>query len=143
VNVRQVKSEIEKEVSRLIAHDFKKAADDIMVGFYGGYYPEYYPRTYDLKRSVVYVCGYSYGGVNVNIENNYKAYTMWENGIRGLPPGYKGFVEYFNVSIPEFGITASSPHEAMSRLENEWEKVRQKEVTDIVDSFLEKLDIFF
>ena len=92
--------------------------------FYGSYKPDYYHRTNQLKKSVVPVWGNTYGGVNINIDNEYKEYTMWESGIRGLPPGYKGFVDLFYANIPDFGILATNPHEAMSQLETVWETKR-------------------
>ena len=142
MNIAGAKKAIERDVSRMITRDFKKAADDIMGQFYDYYSPEYYTRTNALRKSVVPVWGNTYGGVNINIENHYKEYTMWDSGIRGLPPHNKGFVDLFYASIPDFGILSSTPDGAMEKLETIWETKRKSDVEAIVDKHMYSVDIF-
>ena len=58
---------------------------------------------------------------------------MWNYSTRGLPPGYIGHIEEFEINTAPVGVWISgSPHEAMSEFVNTWGDQRGVQVADSV-----------
>lgn len=58
---------------------------------------------------------------------------IWNQSIRGLPPGYLGYIEKFNINTAPVGVWISgSPEQAMSEFVNTWGKQRGQQVADMV-----------
>ena len=116
-----------------------------------GYKPGY-KRTGNLKNSLnpVGVTGgnFTYSAhVNVSSENmsdytNSSGRTfpgsavlemVWDEGIRGLPPGYRGHVGDVSISASPVGIGISgAPGESMEQFVDEWGLIRGPEVADLI-----------
>ena len=140
-----IKEAIEGDCAKMASEDFVNAGKKIIEDFYSGYSPIYYNRTDALRNSpMTPIIDGNRGGVEFEItgyHNGYKDGTMWMSGVRGLPEGYKGYVEHFVSRIEEFGITASSPDEALKQLEERWFDVRKKEIDKICDKYLSQLEL--
>lgn len=64
---------------------------------------------------------------------------VWNQGIRGLPPGYRGHVGDVNIKASIFGINLSGyPDDAMVTFVNEWGNQRGK---DVADRIAENIDL--
>ena len=60
---------------------------------------------------------------------------IWNDGIRGLPEGYRGHIGDINISTAPAGVPISGkPGEAMDQFVNEWVVIRAPEVADIIAS---------
>lgn len=118
--------------------------------FYSGIAPGY-KRTNNLKNSLNPV-GVSGGGtsfqavIEVGPEGmsdytNSTGHTfpgsavfdmIWDQGIRGLPPGYRGHIGNVSISASPAGIGISGkPGEAMDQFVDQWVVIRAPEVADL------------
>ena len=58
---------------------------------------------------------------------------IWNNGIRGLPPGYLGHIGNVEIDAHPFDVNISGiPDEAMQEFIDKWGKIRGKSVSDSV-----------
>lgn len=58
---------------------------------------------------------------------------IWNQSIRGLPPGNIGYIEEFKINTAPVGVWISgSPNEAMTEFVNTWGKQRGQQVADMV-----------
>ena len=145
MTIDKIKNAIQRDCAQLACDDFTKSANSIIEDFYNGYDPVFYYRTDEIRDSAFPYKKGTTGGVTIDIGGTnweYKSMTMWEAGIRGLPEGYKGHVGRFVSNIEEFGIKgASSPHEALTQLEQVWGDKRQNEINAIIDKYMSQLEI--
>lgn len=157
-NLSSIKSTIEHTLALKITQDFKDACKYIMDDFYASYSPSLYNRTDNLRGGTIFTgrTTRNTGGVLVDSAGvgQHKEASgedvfdlMWNQGIRGLPAvGGSGWVNpnfmTFSASIPEFGISASSPDAAMTELIDKWDTVRQNYIDETVDKALDSLELF-
>lgn len=58
---------------------------------------------------------------------------IWNEGIRGLPPGYRGHVGDVSISAAPVGVAiAGKPGESMEQFVDEWGLIRGPEVADMI-----------
>ena len=58
---------------------------------------------------------------------------MWNQGVRGLPPGYLGHIEEFSINAAPVGVWISGkPAEAMNEFVTTWGNQRGPQVADMV-----------
>ena len=111
-----------------------------------------YQRTGNLKNSLnpigVTGGGFTYSAVVNADASNMSDYTnstgrtfpgsavfsmVWDEGIRGLPPGYVGHVGDVSISASPVGVGISGkPGESMEQFVNEWGLVRGPQVADMI-----------
>lgn len=111
-----------------------------------------YKRTGNLKNSIdpvgviggglTYTAMVSVGSANMSDYTNNAGRSfpgsavfdlVWNQGIRGLPPGYKGYVGEVAIDAAPVGIGISGhPGEAMDQFVDEWISIRAPQVADQV-----------
>ena len=58
---------------------------------------------------------------------------VWDEGIRGLPPGHRGYAGPVNINASPVGVSISGkPSDAMEEFVNKWGDTRGKSVVDSV-----------